>query len=128
MIDRKMKLVVESILPIDENIRFVGIVSNENNTKYSQMNPNKFSYISSEGVERFAVTLNKIGALQDEFSDELGKTTFSLIVKEKIYQLVFFNDKFTTYVTVERSYSIFELIHLIEKVKVVIDESLHPIS
>lgn len=94
-----MHQLVNEILSLDDQIRFVGMINNKENTFSTKHNNNIVSLISAQEEEQFAIFLQKTKNLQDSFDDMLGKTKFMQINRQLIAQLVYFVDHFIIYVT-----------------------------
>ena len=96
-----MKELVDKILQMSHSFRFVGIVDNVENTLFSKMGKGKVSLVTEKEEEKFAKDLQTIQKIHDEFSEKLGRVTFSHIIRENVQQLIFHISRITLYVTCE---------------------------
>ena len=96
-----MNKLVDEILQATQCLRAVGIIDNNKNTLSSKIAKGKVSLVTNAEEEKFAVDLQAIQKIYDEFNGKLGRTTFSHIIREKVQQLIFHVDNITVYATCE---------------------------
>ena len=94
-----MNELVDKILQISHSFRFVGIVDNNKNTLFSKMAKDKISMVTDAEEEKFAVDLQRIQKIHDEFNDKLGRVTFLHIIREKVQQMIYHVNSITIYAT-----------------------------
>ncbi|MGI0083327.1 MAG: hypothetical protein ACREAG_08505 [Nitrosopumilaceae archaeon] len=119
-----MKELIDKILELDDDLRFVGVVNTVENTLCSKMKEGKVSLVTPEEEERFAVTLQKIKNMQDELNDKLGGVTFTHVIREKIHQMVYYKERFIIYATCERRMNDQKLYDISKRMQDLIKETL----
>ncbi|WP_161486325.1 DUF6659 family protein [Candidatus Nitrosocosmicus hydrocola] len=91
MIDKvtDYKQIYESILTLDEKIRFVGIINDLGRLVYGGMRPGVMSLESETESIKIYMEFALISKLHTDFDSKLGEVFYSLTVRKKIKMLSF---------------------------------------
>ncbi len=91
MIDKvtDYKQIYESILTLDEKIRFVGIINDLGRLVYGGMRPGVISLESETESIKIYMEFALISKLHTDFDSKLGEVFYSLTVRKKIKMLSF---------------------------------------
>ena len=118
-----LKRIVDETLTINDAIRVVGIISKKENALISKIKSGKTPLVTQGEDERFAITIQKMHDLQNEFNRTLGKTTFMYVTRDKIGLLVYYFDDFVVYVSCEPTIERQEMIKISNRIEQVIVET-----
>ena len=118
-----LKRIVDETLTINDAIRVVGIISKKENALISKIKQGKIPLVTQGEDDRFAITIQKMYDLQNEFNRTLGKTTFMYVTRDKIGLLVYYFDDFVVYVSCEPTIDRQEMMKISNRIEQVIVET-----
>ena len=121
-----IKRIVDETLTINDAIRVVGIISKMENAVISKIKPGKIPLVTQGEEDRFAITIQKIYDLQNEFNKSLGETRFMCITRDKVGILVYYFDNFVVYVSCEPTIDRQEMIKISNRIEqIIVDATIH---
>jgi len=118
-----LKRIVDETLTVNDAIRVVGIISKKENALISKIKQGKTPLVTQGEDDRFAITIQKMYDLQNEFNRTLGKTTFMYVTRDKIGLLVYYFDDFVVYVSCEPTIDRQEMIKISNRIEQIIVET-----
>jgi len=118
-----LKRIVDETLTVNDAIRVVGIISKKENALISKIKQGKIPLVTQGEDDRFAITIQKMYDLQNEFNRTLGKTTFMYVTRDKVGLLVYYFDDFVVYVSCEPTIDRQETIKISNMIEQIIVET-----
>jgi len=109
--------IVESILSLDDQMRFAAIIDLKGNIVEGIMKEGKSSLESQKQEELFCKQVAKRRMMRQDFDNELGKVRFVNVEREKVTQLVIYSKKKTVFVTMEPEVTIQTKMDIINNIK-----------
>ena len=113
---------VEDILDLDPQMRFVAIIDSKGKIIEGIMKSGKTSLKSQKEEEHFCKQVSQRRSMRKEFDKSLGKVRYVHVEREKVTQIVIYPKKYTVYFTMEPEMSINTKITLINRVKKMISQ------
>ena len=119
------KSMLDEILDIDnEIIRFAGIIDTNERTLSSKTQKSKVSLLTEREEDAFAIDLQYMREIQSKFNNQLGKTVFFHVKREKLHQFIFFQENLIIYVTCEPLTEYYLTDVILKKIESTISNSL----
>ena len=109
--------IVEKILSLDDEMRFVAIIDLKGNIIEGIMKSGKTSLESQKQEELFCKQVSDRRKVREEYNDELGKVRYVNVEREKVTQLVVYSKKKTIFVTMEPEITFDKKSDIIKKIK-----------
>ena len=110
--------IVENIINLDPQMRFVAIIDSKGNIVEAIMKTGKHSLKSQREEEHFCKQVAKRRAMRTEFDDSLEiKVRYVHVEREKLTQIVIYPKNHTVYITMEPELTIDEKLSIITKAK-----------
>jgi hypothetical protein len=109
---------VEEIIDLDPQMRFVAIIDLKGNISEAIMKKNKTSLKSQKEEEHFCKQVAIRRKIRQQFDKSLGSVNYVHIERQKVTQFVIYPKRRTVYVTMEPDMDIarkMELINIIKK-------------
>ncbi len=119
--------IVDNILEINNQIRYVLVVNSKGYNIHSKMSQNKTCLIKSEDqLTNLSSDLHILKQLLKVFDESLGKTTFIHFQREKIHILIFYVGDLIVCASCERSLSEQQIIDISNKIRLLLEKKLNP--
>ena len=109
--------IVEKILSLDDEMRFVAIIDLKGNIIEGIMKSGKTSLESQKQEELFCKQVSDRRKVREEYNDELGKVRYVNVEREKVTQLVVYSKKKTIFVTMEPEITFDKKSDIVKKIK-----------
>ena len=109
--------IVEKILSLDDEMRFVAIIDLKGNIIEGIMKSGKTSLESQKQEELFCKQVSDRRKVREAFNDELGKVRYVNVEREKVTQLVVYSKKKTIFVTMEPEITFDKKSDIVKKIK-----------
>jgi len=109
--------IVEKILSLDDEMRFVAIIDLKGNIIEGIMKSGKTSLESQKQEELFCKQVSDRRKVREAFNDELGKVRSVNVEREKVTQLVVYSKKKTIFVTMEPEITFDKKSDIVKKIK-----------
>ena len=109
--------IVEKILSLDDEMRFVAIIDLKGNIVEGIMKQGKTSLESQKQEELFCKQVADRRKTRESFNDELGKVRYVNVEREKVTQLVVYSKKKTIFVTMEPEITFDKKSDIVNKIK-----------
>lgn len=112
-----MMEMVEEIIDLDPQMRFVAIICRDGSISESIMKSGKNSLKSQRDEEHFCRQVAQRRTMREEFDGSLGTVKYVHVERESISQFVIYQNVHAVYFTMEPELSIEAKLAIIEKVK-----------
>ena len=109
--------IVEKILSLDEQMRFVAIIDLKGKIIEGIMNEGKTSLESQKQEELFCKQVADRRKMRQDFDNELGKVRYVNVEREKVTQIVVYSKKNTIFVTMEPEITLQKKTDIINNIK-----------
>ncbi|HET6518014.1 MAG TPA: DUF6659 family protein [Nitrosopumilaceae archaeon] len=109
--------IVEDIINLDPNMRFVAIIDQKGQIVESIMKSGKTSLKSQKEEEHFCQQVLQRRKMRSDFDKTLGKVRYVHVEREKLTQIVIYPKDFTIYFTLEPEISIDNKLKIMNKIK-----------
>jgi len=109
--------IVEKILSLDDEMRFVAIIDLKGNIVEGIMKSGKTSLESQKQEELFCKQVSDRRKVRESFNDDLGKVRYVNVEREKVTQLVVYSKKKTIFVTMEPEITFDKKSDIVNKIK-----------
>ena len=109
--------IVEKILSLDEQMRFVAIIDLKGKIIEGIMNKGKTSLESQKQEELFCKQVADRRKMRQDFDNELGKVRYVNVEREKVTQIVVYSKKNTIFVTMEPEITLQKKTDIINNIK-----------
>ena len=109
--------IVEDIINLDPNMRFVAIIDQKGQIVESIMKSGKTSLKSQKEEEHFCQQVLQRRKMRTDFDTTLGKVRYVHVEREKLTQMVIYPKNFTIYFTLEPEMSIDSKLKILNKIK-----------
>ncbi len=109
--------IVEKILSLDEQMRFVAIIDLKGKIVEGIMKEGKTSLESQKQEELFCKQVADRRKMRHEFDNELGKVRYVNVEREKVTQIVVYSKKNTIFVTMEPEITLQKKTDIINNIK-----------
>ena len=109
--------IVEKILSLDEQMRFVAIIDLKGKIIEGIMNKGKTSLESQKQEELFCKQVADRRKMRQDFDNELGKVRYVNVEREKVTQIVVYSKKNTIFVTMEPEITLQRKTDIINNIK-----------
>ena len=109
--------IVEDIINLDPNMRFVAIIDQKGQIVESIMKSGKTSLKSQKEEEHFCQQVLQRRKMRTDFDKTLGKVRYVHVEREKLTQMVIYPKNFTIYFTLEPEMSIDSKLKILNKIK-----------
>lgn len=121
--------IVDTILGLGNEIRYVLVVGSKGNTLHGKMAPGKTILVKSEDqITNLSTDLHILRQLLRMFDPSLGRTTFAHFERERMHVLIFYIRDLIFCITCERSLEALRLVELsktiYDTIRKYIDQSL----
>ena len=109
--------VVESMINLDQKMRFAAIIDLNGNIREAIMKSGKTSLKTQKEEEHFCNQVAQRRKMRQEFDRTLGKVRYVHVEREKVTQMVTYAKRNTVYFTMEPEMPIDTKIRIITKIK-----------
>jgi len=109
--------VVESMINLDQKMRFAAIIDLKGNIREAIMKSGKTSLKTQKEEEHFCNQVAQRRKMRQEFDRTLGKVRYVHVEREKVTQMVTYAKRNTVYFTMEPEMPINTKIRIITKIK-----------
>lgn len=109
--------IVEDIINLDPNMRFVAIIDQKGRIVESIMKSGKTSLKSQKEEEHFCKQVSQRRKMRSDFDKTLGLVRYVHVEREKLTQMVIYPKNFTVYFTLEPELSIDAKLKIMNKIK-----------
>lgn len=109
--------IVEDIINLDPNMRFVAIIDQKGQIVESIMKSGKTSLKSQKEEEHFCQQVLQRRKMRTDFDTTLGKVRYVHVEREKLTQMVIYPKNFTIYFTLEPEMSVDNKLKILNKIK-----------
>ena len=109
--------VVESMINLDQKMRFAAIIDLNGNIREAIMKSGKTSLKTQKEEEHFCNQVAQRRKMRQEFDRTLGKVRYVHVEREKVTQMVTYVKRHTVYFTMEPEMPINTKIRIITKIK-----------
>ena len=115
--NENLKDLVEDIIDLEPQMRFVAIIDKDGKIIEAIMKSGKTSLKSQKDEEHFCEQVAQRRDMRKEFDKSLGKVRYVHVEREKVTQMVIYPKNYTVYFTMEPEATIDTKIKLINKIK-----------
>lgn len=109
--------IVESMINLDQKMRFAAIIDLKGNIREAIMKSGKTSLKTQKEEEHFCKQVAQRRKMRREFDRTLGKVRYVHVEREKVTQMVTYAKRNTVYFTMEPEMPIDTKIRIITKIK-----------
>lgn len=118
------KKIVDEIIGVHDAIRYVVVVSDRGKMLYNQVKEGKKPYTSEKETEVLSSDLSVIQTMHALYDNSLGRISCMLMIRERLYQLVYYVDNLIFYVTCDRVIDSIKATEVKNKVESIIKKSI----
>lgn len=118
------KKIVDEILGAHDAIRYVIVASDRGKMLYNQVKEGKKPYSSEKETEVLSSDLSVIQTMHALYDNSLGRISCMLMIRERLYQLVYYVENLIFYVTCDRVIDSIKATEVKNKVESIIKKSI----
>ncbi len=118
------KKIVDEILGVHNAMHNVVVASDRGKMIYSQVKEGKQPYTSEKEIEVLSSDLSVIHTMHALYDSSLGKISCMLMIRERLYQLVYYFRNLIFYVTCDRVINSIQAAEVKNKVESIIKKSV----
>ena len=115
---------MDEILGAHDAIRYVIVASDRGKMLYNQVKEGKKPYSSEKETEVLSSDLSVIQTMHALYDNSLGRISCMLMIRERLYQLVYYVENLIFYVTCDRVIDSIKATEVKNKVESIIKKSI----